>query len=168
LQGENPIEKSELIVYSVGSKMLIDPVNLQRNGDGDGGTQMGAMGGPTNQVLMAQSNVIRTQATDILNTMRIQHDSLKQEFFHLKRIIGRFANRPAQITHGFFAPRRATVTGGGDESSGHNSVVLGVAEDSVTLSKCPKNLYILWEEYELGLHGWKPAKRLTTRERGHD
>jgi hypothetical protein len=174
LEGENPVEKSELIVYSVGSKMHIDPVDCQvigRDGDGDGGMQLGAMSGPTNQVLMAQNNVLRTQVTEIMTTMRLQNDSLKQEIFHLKRTVGRFANRPAQTNSGFFAPRRAVPSGGGSgsgNSSGHNSVVGGIADNAATLSKCPKNLYLLWEEYEFGLQGRKPAKRFTTRERGRD
>jgi hypothetical protein len=36
----------------------------------------------------------------------------------------------------------------------------------MTLSKCPKNLYTLWEEFEFGLQGRKPARRFTSRERG--
>jgi hypothetical protein len=36
----------------------------------------------------------------------------------------------------------------------------------VTLSACPRNLYALWEEYEFGLNGQKPAKKFTSREIG--
>jgi Transcriptional activator of glycolytic enzymes len=127
------------------------------------------MSGPTNQVLMAQNNILWTQVTEILTTMRLQHDSLTTQIFHLKRTVGRFANRLAQTNSGFFAPRRAVPSGGGSgNSSGHNSVVGGIADNAATLSKCPKNLYLLWEEYEFGLHGRKPAKRFTTRERGQD
>jgi hypothetical protein len=36
----------------------------------------------------------------------------------------------------------------------------------VKLSKCPRNLYALWEEYKFGLNGQKPAKKFTSRERG--
>jgi hypothetical protein len=39
-------------------------------------------------------------------------------------------------------------------------------EYGVSLSACPRNLYVLWEEYEFGLNGQKPAKRFTSRERG--
>jgi hypothetical protein len=69
----------------------------------------------------------------------------------------------------FFARRRAVPSGGGSgNSSGHNSVVGGIVDNSATLNKFPKNLYLLWEEYEFGLHGQKPAKGFTTREHGWD
>jgi hypothetical protein len=34
------------------------------------------------------------------------------------------------------------------------------------LSKCPKDLFILWKEYEFGLEGRKPAKLFTSVEKG--
>ena len=43
------------------------------------------------------------------------------------------------------------------------------AQDSVRvarLSKCPRDLYCLWKEYEFGLDGKKPAKDYTAVERG--
>ena len=36
----------------------------------------------------------------------------------------------------------------------------------VRLSKCPRNLYILWQEYEFGFEGRKPAREFTSEERG--
>jgi hypothetical protein len=35
----------------------------------------------------------------------------------------------------------------------------------VILSACPRNLFALWEEYEFGLNGQKPAKKFTSQER---
>jgi hypothetical protein len=72
-------------VYSVGSKMQIDPVNCRNkaggNGGGGGGNsiQVGAVGGP-NQILMAQNNVLSVQLMEVLNTLRVQHESLKLDF----------------------------------------------------------------------------------------
>ena len=40
------------------------------------------------------------------------------------------------------------------------------AVQGVTLSKCPKTLYVLWQEYEFGLGGNKAAKLYTPMERG--
>ena len=34
------------------------------------------------------------------------------------------------------------------------------------LSKCPRDLYVLWAEYEVGLGGNKPARQFTPAERG--
>lgn len=36
----------------------------------------------------------------------------------------------------------------------------------VQLSKCPKDLYALWHEYEFGVGGTKPARTFTAIERG--
>ena len=37
-----------------------------------------------------------------------------------------------------------------------------------TLSKCPRTLYVLWQEYEFDLAGQKPAKHFTSDERGRN
>ena len=42
----------------------------------------------------------------------------------------------------------------------------GVPTGAATLSKCPRNLYVLWQEYEFGLGGRKPAREFTPAERG--
>ena len=34
------------------------------------------------------------------------------------------------------------------------------------MSKCPRTLHVLWNEYEFGLNGQKTAKNFTSRERG--
>jgi hypothetical protein len=35
-----------------------------------------------------------------------------------------------------------------------------------TLSKCPRDLYVLWTEYEVGLAGRKPVRLFTAHEQG--
>ena len=37
---------------------------------------------------------------------------------------------------------------------------------SANLMNCPKDLYILWDEYEAGVGGNKPARQFTAAERG--
>jgi hypothetical protein len=41
-----------------------------------------------------------------------------------------------------------------------------VAEIVLALSPRPRNLHILWQEYEFGLGGRKPARQFTAIERG--
>ena len=36
----------------------------------------------------------------------------------------------------------------------------------VKLSRNPKDLYVVWKEWEFGLNGTKPARNFTTHERG--
>ena len=42
----------------------------------------------------------------------------------------------------------------------------GGARQPGKLRRCPKNLYILWAEYESGIGGNKPARQFTREERG--
>ncbi len=43
---------------------------------------------------------------------------------------------------------------------------VGSTSSLATLSKCPKTLHILWDEYEKVIGGRKPAKKFTYYERG--
>lgn len=40
--------------------------------------------------------------------------------------------------------------------------------ERAVLSKCPRTLFVLWQEYEFGLSGNKAAKLFTPRERGRN
>jgi Transcriptional activator of glycolytic enzymes len=54
---------------------------------------------------------------------------------------------------------------GGDRDLGNNNG--NVIPYAAALSQSPKDLYVLWEEYEFGIQGRKAAKRFSTKERGH-
>ena len=43
---------------------------------------------------------------------------------------------------------------------------LGGVEPTATLSSCPRTLYVLWQEWEVGIGGRKAARLFTARERG--
>jgi hypothetical protein len=99
VNGENPIKKVELAVYSVQGKLMIDSV---AQGAGNGGNEngnngavnmaaaaaaVGAVAHPSVQAVSAQNNAIRLQNTEILTTLSNQHDALKQELYMLKRVV---------------------------------------------------------------------------------
>jgi hypothetical protein len=44
--------------------------------------------------------------------------------------------------------------------------VVGVVNNTATLSRNPRTLFILWQEYEFGIAGRKAAKNFTALERG--
>ena len=46
----------------------------------------------------------------------------------------------------------------------HHGVV--PPEEPAVLGRCPKTLFVLWDEYINGIGGSKPAKEFTRRERG--
>jgi hypothetical protein len=49
-----------------------------------------------------------------------------------------------------------------DDATGEGDELGSVA----TLSRCPRDLYALWAEYEYGIAGRKPARQFTAQERG--
>jgi Transcriptional activator of glycolytic enzymes len=173
----NPIEKTQVGVYSTGTNLHIDPVAValgEVNAAGINAPINAPNNGMNNQAVMAQVNAIRVQNSEVMNMLRTQHEVLQEELKQLKRIVARFANRPAQVSGGFFARRQpvaanATVF---DDDDGDDGAIIGgpvgehPVEYAVSLSSCPRNLYALWEEYEFGLNGQKAAKRFTSRERG--
>ena len=92
----------------------------------------------------------------------------------MKASIRRIANRPAQRVNVFVAPqqpRQQQLPAGNDDNSidSNNNEIVG--DDNIipfasTLCKKPRDLHQLWEEYEFGVGGRKPAKKFSTRERG--
>jgi Transcriptional activator of glycolytic enzymes len=95
--------------------------------------------------ILDQYRELSNQNTEILISLQLQHEELSKEFEQLKRAVERFT--PNIVI---------------------DDVVVSatVGSKNATLSKCPKNLYVLWEEYQKGLDGRKPAKRFSLRERG--
>ena len=59
---------------------------------------------------------------------------------------------------------------GGRAHSNDDGVVAGQTENDqipyqATLGKCPESLFVLWQEFEFGIGGRKPAKLFSTAER---
>jgi hypothetical protein len=80
-------------------------------------------------------------------------------------VVGRFANRPTQVAGGnFLAPHRVAAAAG--ERGGIHRGSSDRTPYNVTLSDNPRDLYVLWEEYEFGINGRKASKRFSVRERG--
>jgi hypothetical protein len=73
--------------------------------------------------------------------------------------IKRIAMQP--ITRQYVRPASPSVPQG---TEGGRAAVL--RPQGAKLSKYPKTLYVLWQEYEFGLEGNKPAKMYTPAERG--
>ena len=63
--------------------------------------------------------------------------------------------------------RRSTNTELEQQTEQDRLVMLDrTSSNSASLSKCPRTLYALWNEYEFGLNGQKAAKNFTSREQG--
>jgi hypothetical protein len=84
-------------------------------------------------------------------------------------------NRPAHIVGGSqpVIPAIPPVQTGEQQIPAVNAMDVDPPADAGStviagLSKCPRNLYDLWREYELGLGGFKAAKLFTASERGKE
>jgi hypothetical protein len=167
--GENPVVKQQLVVYSVGGNLQIDETGVEPDigNVNTGGISELAATHPTIQALVAQKAAIRQQNRDIMTTLQNQHEQLRAELNTLRRTVNRFANRPAQAIGGMFINKHDQGNGTvSDSASTQQQGVRTKVKYEVSLSACPRDLFQLWEEYEFGLQGRKAAKRFSTRERG--
>jgi hypothetical protein len=149
----NPIEKIGLLVSQRMDQLEIVPVNValdavvgQETSQGGGGEEA-----------------------------RIQN--LGSQIFNLQQIVGDFRNEVMSL---FCDQRRhinalsATVRRIALQPGIRGTVQRGTVQQPVTngrivpvcLSKCPRDLWVLWKEWEQGLGGGKPAKAFTHAERG--
>jgi hypothetical protein len=146
----NPIEKIGLLVSQHMDQLDIVPVNVgSNNNDGSSG---GAGGGEGGQ--------------DVT-------DNVCSQIFHLQQIVGDMRNEVNSLfsdqrrhinTLNANVKRIALVPGlrGGAAKRPRTA-----NEDRrVALSKCPRDLWVLWRECEQGLGEGKPAKAFTHAERG--
>ena len=163
----NPIQKRRIVVYNVGGQLRIDEEgNSVQVGEGQHEANMNNMAGGM-QTVLAQFAAIHQENIDLRELVMAQYDVMRDELLRLCQVIGRVANRPVMINHGFDNCQGAQPQGGGGGGGGGDDD----PEDSTVpceamLSNCPRSLFELWQEYEFGLQGWKAAKRFTSQERG--
>ena len=133
-------------------------------GEGQHEANMNNMAGGM-QTVTAQFVAIRQENIDLRELVMTQYDVTRDELLRLCRVIGKVANRPVMINHGFVNHQGAQPQGGGG-GGGDNDPEASTVPYEATLSNCPRSLFKLWQEYEFGLQGRKAAKRFTSRERG--
>ena len=165
----NPIQKRRIVVYNLGGHLRIDEEgNPVQVGEGQHEANMNNMAGGM-QTVAAQFTAIHQENIDLRELVMTQYDVMRDELLRLHRVIGRVANRPVMINHGFVNHQGAQPQGGGGGGGGGGDD--DDPEDSTVpyeamLSNCPRSLFKLWQEYEFGSQGRKAAKRFTSRERG--
>ena len=159
----NPIQKRRLVVYNVGGQLrIVEEGNPVQVGEGQHEANMNNMAGVM-QTVAAQFVAIHQENIDLSELVTRQYDVMRDELLRLCRVIGRVANRPVMINHGFVNHQGAQPQGGGGGGGGGDND----PEDSTVpyeamLSNCPRSLFELWQEYEFGLQGWKAAKKFTS------
>jgi hypothetical protein len=155
----NPIEKIGLLVSQRMDQLDIVPVNVLggNNNDGGSGAAMGGGGGSAGGGEGGQ---------DVT-------DNVCSQIFHLQQIVGDMRNEENSLfsdqqrhinTLNANVKRIALVPGlrGGAAKRPRTA-----NEDRrVALSTCPRDLWVLWREWEQGLGEGKMAKAFTHAERG--
>ena len=158
----NPIERVPIVATGPGGRLHIVEVGGGRSGESDEERiQIGYEA--TNSAALLSSIVSLTRrveelAGSLTGSMTANHDVLMRRMDVVDRGVQRIAVQPvvrSVVRQGGEAGRGGTVGGGG------NGAVVGPR-----LSKRPKDLYILWAEYEHGTGGSKAAKAYTRKERG--
>ena len=184
LEGENPVRKRLLCVYGEEDAVFIellllddDNQNEQVQDRGGGGADHGNSAGETD--INTTNNRSRQLRDEQMKFMNSQIIALRRENAELRSELARqsqisttwFKTINRNVVHLMKRPThfvaRNTVT---DADTVNHIERETLAEESrekaASLSKCPKNLHVLWQEFELGLGGRKPAKNFTAQERG--
>jgi hypothetical protein len=161
---ENPVKKVMLVISGNEGELYLDELDGDDGGDGgDGGgnrvTNTGARQAANErermQAIYAQMTSLRraqeaqTRILDRLETQRARENRVIVA--NLRRI-----SRQPVVRN--VAPA--------DEEAGNNGDAQRGPIFAATLSANPRSLHVLWEEYERGIGGRRPAKLFTTQERG--
>ena len=117
-------------------------------GEGQHEANMNNMAGGMHTV-MAQFVAIHQENIDLKELFTTQYDVMRDELLRLHQVIGRVANRPVMINHGFANCQGAQPQGGGGGGGGGDDD----PEDSTVpyeamLSDCHRSLFELWQEHE--------------------
>jgi hypothetical protein len=171
----NPIDRIALTVYHVDGTLQINPLMILFPGNADnegreGGAAGGVVMGDTQKAILSQNHALRGRVEELFVTVKNNNDHLVQKIGTLQKAVKRFANRPVQINRGFVQKRGGENDG--DANATQNDDDANETGDHVpqlyeaTLSKHPRDLYMLWEEYEFGIEGRKAARKFNVRERG--
>jgi hypothetical protein len=161
----NPVKKVMLVVTGQESQVLIDPLFEEDGSDGD--DQAGDDNNNNEQagVRNNRNRRNRNQGNEI-RALYAQNQALRLEIEHLRtdgqtntaRIIDRINMTNTNVRRIALQPgRRPQVA---DAPAGAN------ANFAATISPTPRTLHELWQEYEFGIGGRKPAKDFTAQERG--
>jgi hypothetical protein len=168
-ENENPINRIPLSVYGVGGQLHIDPARsmfVTGDGEGDGGREAAAFPiGDSQQALLSQNHAIRGRVEELFSTVRNNNEALLVRIGKMHRVVQRFANRPTIVNHGFV---RRRVGDDDDIDDTDNNINRQHDLYAGTLSKHPKDLFHMWEEYQFGIEGRKAARKFSIKERGRN
>ena len=173
--GTNPVNKIPVVVTGHDGEVYIDDIpdvvddNSGGNGNGNGNTGGGFIDRPIRDQMLAmhsQLNGLRRSDEEILQVLEQMNTQFTRHF----RIMNTNIRRVAPVLRGrvFDGGNVGAGNGGNGGNHGGNNVGAGgpPAAHFAALSATPRDLHTLWQEYQVGLGGRKPARLFTAWERG--
>jgi hypothetical protein len=165
-EGINPVKKIALVITGNQGEVYMDEIPDGMVGDNGAGIN-GGVGGfidrPVRDQLLAlhsQMLGITRELVELRGSMQNNHSQSTRQYQTLNSNVNRIAIQPARRR---VAPPNGNLNGNNIanpvQPAGNNG---GVA----TLSPTPRDLYILWHEYQHGIGGRKAARLFTPHERG--
>ena len=164
-EGVNPIMKVAIGVDGVDAELVVDTL-FEDDNEADGADRNGRrvrrrIERQEIQFLRSQIMHLRRQQDEALIQLARRDDKHEQLLQRINRNIIRIANTP--LRHHVNAPVAEDVNVAPnlnvDEGNQEQRLV-------ATLTKTPRTLHALWQEYEIGGPGRKPVKDWTAQERG--
>jgi hypothetical protein len=186
----NPIQRVPVVITGDEGCVNIDIIpSLDENGNvvdgmggvvgiangGTGGREVGGMastaGGLAAQLLAVQSlaSQIRREIQELRSNQMADRVETRKGFTMVNTNIRRIALQPGlRGPVGTVAQGGTRATGGNDDDMAVDAVATlnGVGAAPAVLSPTPRNLFELWQEYQVGIGGRKAARLFTSRERG--
>ena len=181
----NPVRKVGLVVCGHEGQLFIDDLVIDGELAGGGAVYDESTSGATSattsdlnlkrkrhnselQIILSQLAVLRKQNEVLSTEFDIMKNHLSKKLKYISDTMNRFAAIPATLSKTRYL--NLTTTNLSHPSSPSNpSHSTGEAEQNrAKLVRNPKSLYILWNEYEFGIGGRRPAKSFSKEERGMD
>ena len=156
-ENENPVQKVQLVVTGSDDAVYIDEIGAD---DADGGDDTNnrrvrrRLERDEIRALQAQVGGLRSDIASLQGQVERNSARAESQLTTINRNVRRLASQPARVLG---RNQRAAALDGTE----------GVEDTRVaTLSTHPKSLSALWQEYEFGIAGRKPAREFTAEERG--
>ena len=163
----NPIEKIPLEAKHSGDQLILVPLLRRDRHDVDAeeddcgrvtgtGEETTTRSGVDNErdIIVSQNHLLQQSVEDLRNEMCSILADHRQYMVTMNSNLRRIAIQPIRCS-GPLSGTAATAT-----------AVDTTTTKPATLSRSPRSLYLLWDEYEKGLKGNKAAKDFTEKERG--
>ena len=174
----NPIRKVGLVVCGHEGQLFIDDLVVDEEegaaGNNDDSLSLGISDlnkkrkrqSAELQAVLSQLAVLRKQNEVLSEELGILKTHLSRKLKYMADTLNRIAAIPAQITR---FSNLTTVTNDSNSASSSRNANTGTEDNRrAHLCRNPKSLYVLWNEYEFGINGYRAAKTFSRNERGID